>query len=67
MAYTKKLESHGDKASPCFRPFQIENLPHKYLPKQISLQVSVKHILINFMGTPNPMRILYNTSLLTES
>jgi hypothetical protein len=31
--------------------------------------LSFKHILIltSFMGTPNSMRILYNTSLLTES
>jgi hypothetical protein len=32
--------------------------------------VSFKHILINltnFMGTPNSVRILYKTSLLTES
>jgi hypothetical protein len=36
------------------------------LPIQTLLYVSFKHILIgltNFMGIPNSMRILYNTSL----
>jgi hypothetical protein len=40
------------------------------LPGIASHYVSFKHILIsltNFMGTPNSMGILYNTSLLTES
>jgi hypothetical protein len=34
------------------------------------LYVSFKHVLISltsFMGTPNSIRILYNTSLLSES
>jgi hypothetical protein len=55
---------------PCFRPFWIGNLSDKCLPIQTLLYVSFNHILMNltsFMGTPSSMRILYNTSLLTES
>jgi hypothetical protein len=71
MAYSKaKLKSSGDRTSPWFRPFWIGKLSDKCLPIQTLLYVSFKHILINltsFMGTPNSMRILYKTSLLTES
>jgi hypothetical protein len=71
MPYSKgKLKRSGDRASPCFRPFWIRKLSDKCLHIQTLLYVSFKHILINltsFMGTPNYMRILYNTSLLTES
>jgi hypothetical protein len=70
VAYSKgKLESSGDKASPCFRPFWIGKLSDKWLPIQALIYISFKDILIgliSFMGTPNSMRILYNTSLLTE-
>jgi hypothetical protein len=60
MAYPKtKLEINGDKASPCFIPFWIGKLSENYLHIWTSLT--------NFMGIPNSMRILYNTSLLTES
>jgi hypothetical protein len=66
MAYSKaKLNSSGDKASPCFRPFWIGKLSDKCLPILTLLYVSFKHILINltsFMGTPNSMGILYNDS-----
>jgi hypothetical protein len=71
MAYSKaKLKSGGDRASPYFRSFWIGKLSDKCLPIWTLLYVSFKHILItltSFMGTPNSMRILYNTSLLTES
>jgi hypothetical protein len=41
MAYWKaKLNSNGDKASPCFKPFLIENLPDKFLPTRILLYVN---------------------------
>jgi hypothetical protein len=41
MAYSKaRLESSGDRASPCFRPFWIGKLSDKCLPMQILLQVS---------------------------
>jgi hypothetical protein len=60
MTYcTEKLKSSGVIASPCFRPFWIENLSDKCLPTQTLLYVSFKHILMSltsFMGTPNPMR-----------
>jgi len=45
-------------------------MPDKFLPTQTLLYVSVRHIftsLTTFMGIPNSMRILYKTSLLTES
>jgi hypothetical protein len=65
MAYYKeKLKSNGDKAS-YFRPFWIGNLSDKCLPVWTLLQVLFKHILISltsFMGSPNSMTILYNTS-----
>jgi hypothetical protein len=33
MAYSKaKLKSSGDKASPCFRPFWIENYESLFIP-----------------------------------
>jgi hypothetical protein len=71
MAYSKaKLKSSDDKASPCFRPFWIGKLSDKCLPIRTLLYVSFKHIFISltsFMGTPTSVRILYNTSLLTES
>jgi hypothetical protein len=66
IAYSKvKLKSSGDEASPCFRPYCIGKLSGKCLPIRTLL-----HILISrtsFMGTPHSIRILYNTSLLTES
>ena len=35
MAYSKaKLKSNGDRASPCFKPFQIGNMSDKFLPIQ---------------------------------
>jgi hypothetical protein len=64
-----KVEKNGDKASPCFRPFWVGN-SDKCLLTWNSLEVSIKHILnslISFMGTPNSIRILYNTSLLTQA
>jgi hypothetical protein len=69
MAYSKaKLKSSADKASHCLRPFWIGNpQTNIYLYR---LYVSFKHILISlssFMGTTNSLRILHNTSLLTES
>jgi ABC-type branched-subunit amino acid transport system permease subunit len=70
MAYSKaKLKSSDDTASPYFRPFWIGKLSEKYLAIWTLLHVSFKHNLINlttFMGTPNSMRILYNTSLLMD-
>jgi hypothetical protein len=59
MAY-----SSGYKASPCFRPFWIGK-SDRCLPIRTLPYVSFKHILISLtssMGTPNSMRILYNTS-----
>jgi hypothetical protein len=60
------LKSNGDKASPCFRPLWRGKLSDRYLP----IQTVFKHILISptsFLGIPNSLRILCNTSLLTES
>jgi hypothetical protein len=71
MAYSKaKLKSSGDKASHCFRSVWIGKLSDKGLPIQTLLYVSFKHILTSpssFMGNPNSVRILHNTSLLIES
>jgi hypothetical protein len=40
MAYSKaKLKSNGDKASPCFKPFWIGNVPDKSIhiwPKNLT-------------------------------
>jgi hypothetical protein len=70
MVYFKaKLKSSDDKESHCFIPFWIGKLSDKYFIKWALLFFLFKHILIsltNFMGTPNSMRILYNTSLLTD-
>jgi hypothetical protein len=69
MAYCKaKMKSSGNKGSPCFldRSGQ-ENYQAK---NNVYLYGVIKHILISlnsYMGTPNSVRISYNTSLLTES
>jgi hypothetical protein len=71
MTYSKaKLKNDGDKSSPCFRPFYIRKLSDKYLPIRTLLYVLFQQISISltiFVGTADPMRILYNTSLLIES
>jgi hypothetical protein len=71
MAYSKaKLKSSGDKASPCFILFWIGKISEKCLRIQTLLFFLFRHTLINltsFMGTPDSMRILYNTSILAES
>jgi hypothetical protein len=71
MAYSKAtLKSSGDRTSPCFRLFWIRKLSDKCLPIRTLLYVQFKYILVtltSFMGTSNSMRILYNTSLFTES
>jgi hypothetical protein len=68
--YSKgKFKSSGFKASPCSRPFWIGKLWDKCLPIRTLLCVSFEHILIsltNLIRTLNFMRMLYNTSLLTE-
>jgi hypothetical protein len=54
----------------CFRPFWIGKLSDRCLPIWTLLYVSFRHILISltsFKGTPNSIRISYNTYLLTES
>ena len=51
-------------------PFLIGNMSDKFLPPQTLIYITVRHIFINltsFIGIPNPVRILYKTSLLTES
>ena len=48
MAYTKaKLESNGDRASPCFKPFLIGNMSDKFLTIRTLLYVTVRHNLIS--------------------
>ena len=48
MAYSEaKLESSGDKASSCCRPFWLGKLSNKCLPMWTSLYVSFKHNLIS--------------------
>ena len=43
MAYSKaKLNSNGDRASPCFKPFLIGNMSDKFLPTRTLLRVSVR-------------------------
>jgi hypothetical protein len=67
--FKAKLKSSGVKASPCFRPLKIGKLSEKCLPIQTIIYVSIKHNLISltsFMGTTNSVRLLYNTSLLSE-
>jgi hypothetical protein len=51
-----------------FLDFVVEVKYNKCLPTQTSLYISFKHILkgiTSFMGSPNSLRILYSTSLLT--
>jgi hypothetical protein len=71
MAYSKaKIKSSADKSSLHFRAFWLGKLSDKCLPVWTIPYVSFKHILINltnFMGSPNSIRILYNTSLLAAS
>jgi hypothetical protein len=71
MTYSKaKAKRGGDEASSCFRPLRIGNFPNRFLPIWAVLWVSFKHILISptsFLGIPYSMRILYNTSPVTES
>jgi hypothetical protein len=69
MAHSKaKLKNNGDKTSH-FRLFSIENPSHRLLFMQTLLKVSFKYILISltsFIDGENSVRILNNTSLLTE-
>ena len=72
MAYSKaKLESKDDKASPCFKSFQIGKMIRRWLPTRNLLEASFRHVIIIilscFMRMPNSMRILYKTSFLTQS
>jgi hypothetical protein len=49
--------------------YNMAGLDIKMITYTDFIYVSFKHILINLtscMGTPNSMRMLYNTSLLTE-
>jgi hypothetical protein len=70
MAYSKaKLEAVAIKH---FLVLDLLNrkIIRQCLPMRILLYISFKHIFFSltcFMGTPNSMRILYNTSLITES
>jgi hypothetical protein len=70
MTYSKaELKGIGDKASPCFRPFSIGKLTDKCLHMWTCLYISFKHSLARLssvMGTPNSVRILYSTSILTN-
>jgi len=71
MAYSKaKLNNDCNRASSCFKPFVIGSMSGKFLPISPLLQVSFRHIFISlytFMGIPNWMRILHETSFVTES
>ena len=63
-------QSNGARASPCFRLFLIGNMSDKFLPIWTLLYISVRNIFISlarFMGILHWMRILYMSSLLTES
>ena len=57
IAYSKaKLNSSGDKASPCFNPYSIGKLEDREFPILTLLRVPSKHVLINLtniFGTPN--------------
>jgi hypothetical protein len=65
MAHSKaKLKSSGDKASHCIRSGQ-KHCQTKCLLIRTLLHISIS--LTSSMGNPNSTRILYNTSLLTES
>jgi len=76
-AYSKaKLKSNGDKESPCFKQFVIENMWDKFLTTQNLLWVSFRHILLvtpvsegyhtqwgYFTGPPSQMNHLLSWSL----
>jgi hypothetical protein len=60
MAYSKaKVKIACDKLSLTFRPFWIGNVSKFYLNIFINITT--------FLGAPNPVRIFYKTSLITES
>jgi hypothetical protein len=71
IAYSKEnLKISRGNTSPFFRPFWIGKPLDKYLPIRTLLYVLFKYILVyltSFVGTPNSVRILYKTSLLSES
>jgi len=52
------------------KPFLVGNMSDKFLPTRALLYISVRHIFISltsFMGIPNSIRMLYETSLQIES
>jgi len=68
--YKALLENNDNKTSPSFKPFVIGNMSDKFVPTRTLLHVSFRHIfisLISFIWIPHSLRILYKTSLLTES
>ena len=71
MAYSKaKLKSNGERTSPYLKQFFIRNVSNKFLPTRTLLYVSFRHSFIsltNFMGITNSIRVLHNTSRLSES
>jgi hypothetical protein len=69
MAYSKaKLRSSGDKAYHVLDHFGQKNYQKNiYVNGLYSLFHLNTFNQPNFKGIPNSMRILYNTSLLTES
>jgi hypothetical protein len=65
MTYSKaQLKSSGDKASPSLLDMKIIRQIFTYT---YTFHLNILMSLTSFMGTPNSMRILYNTSLLTET
>jgi hypothetical protein len=70
--YSKaKLKNSDDKTSPCFRPLWTGKLSDKCLPIRTLLYVSFTCVILfspaSLMGTPNSMRMLYDTSLQNDS
>ena len=66
----RKAEKQCDKASPFSRPFFIGKVSEPCLLLRNLLLVSFKHNFITlkrFIGTPDPVMMLYKTNFLTES
>jgi hypothetical protein len=65
MMYAKeKFKNISDKASPCFRPFRTGNKSDLY---EIYYRFHLHILLITITNFIYSIRILYNTSHITES
>ena len=63
MAYSKaKLKTNGDRASPCFKPFQIGNMSDKFSPTRTLHYASVRHTFISLTSFVGIQKLNENTT-----